>query len=75
MMGIGGFGMIWMLLFWVGLIVVAIWLVALLFPSTKTQDTDRNDPSPSAPEILRERYARGELSTDQYKEMLKTIEQ
>ena len=75
MMGIGGFGMVWMLLFWVGLIVVAVWLVALQFPSTKTQDTGRNDLSPSAPEILRERYARGELSTDQYKEMLKTIEQ
>ena len=74
-LGIGGFGIIWMLLFWVGLIVVAIWLVALLFPSSKTRDTDRNDFSPSAPEILKERYARGELSTEQYREMLKTIEQ
>ena len=75
MMGIGGFGIIWMLLFWVGLIVVAIWLVALLFPSTKTRDNDSDDASSSAPEILRERFARGELTAEQYKEMLKTIEQ
>jgi hypothetical protein len=31
-MGIGG--LIWMLLFWSGLILLAIWLVSLLFPAT-----------------------------------------
>ena len=74
-LGMGGFGFIFMILFWVVLMVLAIWLVGLLFPSTKTRENDQNDSSPSAQEIIKERYARGELTTEQYQEMLKTIDQ
>ena len=74
-LGMAGIGIIGMFLFWVGVIVLAIWLVGLLFPSTKTRDNDSNDFSHSAPAILRERYAKGELTTKQYQEMLKTIQQ
>ena len=73
--GMGGFGFILMILFWVGLMLLAIWLAALLFPTVKTGQNHRNDPSPSPPEILKERYARGELTTEQYREMLEVIEQ
>ena len=73
--GMGGFGLIWMLLFWIGVIVLAIWLVGLLFPLAKTQNKDENSASSSATEILRERYAKGELTTEQFQEMLKTIKQ
>ena len=69
-----GFGFIFMILFWVGLMLLAIWLVGLLFPSAKRPENQRNESSLSAPEILRERYARGELTTEQYQEMLRTIE-
>ncbi len=70
-----GFGFIFMILFWIGLMLLAIWLIGLLFPSAKTPENKRSEPSRSAPEILRERYARGELTTEQYQEMMKTIEQ
>ena len=69
-----GFGLIWMLLFWAGLIVLAIWLVGLIFPATKEQLKD-DDLLPSAEEILKARYARGELTTEEYQEMLRTIQQ
>ena len=73
-LGMGGFGFIFMILFWIMLMVLAIWLVGILFPSAKTRQNDRHTPSPSAREILKERYAKGDLTSEQYHEMLKTIE-
>ena len=70
-----GFGFIFMIIFWIGLMLLAIWLVGLLFPSAKTPENKRNEPTRSALELLKERYARGELTTEQYQEMMKTIEQ
>ena len=69
-----GFGLIWMLLFWVGLIVLAVWLIGLLFPAAKRQNTDDNS-SLSAEEILKVRFAQGELTVEEYQEMLRTIQQ
>lgn len=69
-----GIGLIWMLLFWVGLIVLAVWLVGLLFPAAKKQNTD-DDTLFSAEEILKVRYAQGELTVEEYNEMLRTIQQ
>ena len=73
--GMGGLDIGWMLLFWAVLVALAIWLVGILFPSAKTPHKNDSDASPSAAEILRERYAKGELTTEQYRDMLKTIEQ
>lgn len=73
-LGMGTFGLLWMLLFWGGLIVLAIWLVSLLFPAVKKPDGD-DTTSLSATEILKERYARGELTQEQYQEMLQTLKQ
>jgi putative membrane protein len=71
--GMWVFGWLWMLLFWGGLLLLAVWLVSLLFPTGKTQN--RNKPaSPPAEEILKTRYARGELTEEQYQEMLLTIQ-
>lgn len=57
--------MAWMLIFWV-VVVFAIWVAAWLFPSTV--------PHPSsAREILDARYARGELSQDQYRQMCQEL--
>jgi putative membrane protein len=72
--GMGAFGLIWMLIFWVGLIALAIWLVSLLFPAARKSSHDESI-SPAASDILKERYARGELTTEEYQEILHTIRQ
>lgn len=69
-----GFGFIWMLLFWGGLIALAVWLVGLLFPSVKGQNDHENTTPPSAHNILKARYARGELTAEEYQEMLQTLQ-
>lgn len=69
-----GLGLIWMLLFWGALILLAVWLISALFPNPPRSSANPS-PSISAPEILRQRYARGEISTEQYHEMLQTLEQ
>ena len=74
MMGLG-FGFIWMLLFWVGVVVLAIWLVGVLFPSIGHQTNNDNGGLPSAQAILKARYANGELTTEEYYDMLHTIQQ
>ncbi len=73
--GMWFFGWLWMLLFWGVLIALAIWFVRLLFPVAKTQSNDGNNSPFSAQEILKARYARGELSEEQYQQMLQTIQQ
>lgn len=78
MMGLGlGFGLfhfVWMFMFWVAVIALAIWLVSLLFPAAKGQN-ENNNATLSALEILKTRYAQGELTVEQYQEMLQTIRQ
>ena len=75
MMTLGfGLGFIWMLLFWGGLIVLAIWLIGVLFPSTNQKSNNEGTGTPSAQEILRARYANGELTKEEYHEMVSTIQ-
>jgi len=66
-----GFGMIGMFLFWIILITVAVLLVRGLFQSNKSNSTNQ---SPSARQILEQRYARGEINKEQYLLMLKDIQ-
>ena len=66
-----GIGFLWMLLFWGGLIVLALWLIATLFPASPKAPTP---PTISAREILDQRYARGELTGEQYQQMRHTLE-
>jgi putative membrane protein len=59
---LGGFGMLTMLLFWVGLIALVVWGVgALLTPGGETRD---DNPL----ESLRRRYARGEIDEAEYEQ-------
>lgn len=74
-LGMGIFGLVWMFIFWGGLIALAIWLIRLLFPSTEARRSDDHEGLPSAQEILKTRYAQGELTAEQYQEMLQTIRQ
>ncbi|MBN1218347.1 MAG: SHOCT domain-containing protein [Anaerolineae bacterium] len=71
-LGMGLWGWLWMLLFWGALIALAIWLIGLVFPSAKKRNDQQND-SLSAQEILNIRYARGEITDEQYRSMSHNI--
>jgi putative membrane protein len=67
-----GYGMIsGMLLFWIVLIVVGVLLVRVLFQTNQTKIANL---SPSARQILEIRFARGEITQEQYLLMLKDIQ-
>jgi putative membrane protein len=71
-MGFGLIGLLLMVLFWGGLIFLAVLVVRALFPSVdrnsrKDMSPDKSARSPK--EILDQRYARGELNREQYETM------
>ena len=59
-----------MLVFWVVLIVLAVLLVRSLFNSEGKQGKDAGS---TAEQILEERFARGEITQEQYLTLLKEI--
>lgn len=59
-----------MILFWTLIIVLAVVLVKKLFNSGGNQ---AGDNASKAKQILDERYAKGEITREQYQEMLKDI--
>ena len=67
-MGIG------MLLFWGVLIVLVVFLVRGLFQTNQTSAQNQSGPAPTAKQILEQRYARGEITREQYQLMLKDIQ-
>ena len=74
MMGFGGFNVILMILFWVVIVLIAVWLVGRLFPqftgfTAPPSSGKRSEPAESPMEILKQRYARGELNQAEYDEM------
>jgi putative membrane protein len=71
-MGFGLMGLLTMLLMWGGLILLAIWLVSALFPRS-TRPAGLDEQPLSAREILDRRYARGELTREQYELMARDI--
>lgn len=67
-----GFGMLGgMMVFWIVLIVLSVLLVRGLFQTNRRGGI--NQPH-SARQILEERYARGEITQEQYLLMLKDIQ-
>ena len=77
--GFGGLGFILMLFFWVAIIGLAVWLLSSLFPRAKgTSSTlcaaQRSAPSESPLEILKQRYARGEVSRAEYEGVRRDLE-
>jgi putative membrane protein len=70
--GFGGFGMVYMLIFWVLIIGLAVWLLTRLFPAG-TDRARRSDGKESALDILQMRYARGEISQREYEQMRRDI--
>lgn len=76
--GYGGLGMLVVIIFWVVIVAAAIWFVTRLFPqmggqSPRGDDRSKDLPPRSPEEILKERYARGDISTEQYEDMRRTL--
>ncbi len=75
--GFGGFGFLFMLLFISLIIGLAVWLVSLFFPrqpnsgSTGLRSYTSDNESPL--DIIKIRYARGEISKEEYEEMRSEI--
>ena len=75
--GFGGFGFLFMLLFIILIVGLAVWFVSLLFPrqtnprSSGLGTYDSVDESPLS--IIKIRYAKGEISKDEYEEMREEI--
>ena len=63
------FGLLFLLFFWGGLIAFAIWLVKSLFASSQRFSRTSPDRELNASKILDQRYARGEITREQYELM------
>ncbi|HSM56238.1 MAG TPA: SHOCT domain-containing protein [Candidatus Sulfomarinibacteraceae bacterium] len=73
-MGMGGWGLLFSAALWIGLIALGIWLLARLFPSGgghsgrphSSQGAERAEQRDTPLEILQKRYARGEITKEEY---------
>jgi putative membrane protein len=80
MMGFGfGYGWIMMVIFWVVVIGLAVLLLSLLFPRITHNITGNGTPQrtgalESPMEILKQRYARGEITKEQFEQMRHDLE-
>ena len=64
--GMGGFGMIFMMVFWVLAIVGLVFLIKWLIQSTRGQKEKIDGDSSSAIDILKKRYAGGEIDKAEF---------
>jgi putative membrane protein len=71
--GMGWFGMIFMLLFWVVVIAGIVLLIRWLAQSTSSRNRSGDGTGSQAMDILKERYAKGEISQDEFESMKKEI--
>ncbi len=67
--GMGFGGELLMVLFWIVLIAGAVWLVRGVFLASQQPTVSSVRSEPSADEILKQRYARGEITKEQYEQM------
>ncbi|UCF61257.1 MAG: SHOCT domain-containing protein [Anaerolineaceae bacterium] len=73
--GFGALGLVLMIVFWLVVIGLAVCLLSNLFPrTTDSFKTSKKDLSETPMEILQQRYARGEISRDEYNEMRKDLQ-
>jgi len=73
-MGLGGIGLILMLLFWAGLILGVVWLVKAIFSNNQQNPSGFDSHTQLSPrDILDQRYARGEVTREQYEIIKKDL--
>ncbi len=63
MMGFGGFGFIFMILFWVAIIAGAVYVIKMLSGKDSTRP-DKERPE----ELLKKRYAGGEITKEEFED-------
>ena len=63
--GMGWFGMIFMLIFWVLVILGLVFLIRWLIQNTR-KDAGTSNEGSKALDILKERYARGEIDKEEF---------
>ncbi len=71
-----GGGWLWMLLpllFWGGLLVFAAWALIRIFPNRGGDDRGSGVQEESAEEILRKRFARGEIDAEEYERSIEVL--
>lgn len=79
-----GLGMILMVVFWVAVVALAVWLVSSLFPRAAGHNAlASNAPAGNVPlqtnvespiEILKRRYASGEISKTEFEDMRRDLQ-
>ena len=70
--GMGGFGGIFMMVFWILILVGLIFLIKWLIQST-SRNKGIGDGESRAIDILKERYARGEIDKDEFDSKTKDL--
>jgi putative membrane protein len=71
--GVGWFGMIFMIIFWGLIIVGLVLLIRLLIQNASGKAHSGVSTGSKAMDILKERYARGEINLDEFESMKKDI--
>lgn len=72
-MGIyGGFGMVIGLLFWIGVLVLVVWAVTNLFPAGRSESRAPDAPD-TALDILKRRYAAGEINQAEFEQARRSL--
>ncbi len=71
--GVGWFGMLFNLLFWGLIIVGLVFLIRWLIQTTIDKDQSGVNLGSNAMEILKERYARGEINRGEFESMKKDL--
>ena len=64
----GGWMWLWAVVMMAVFVVLVVWVVRAIVGPIGTGKTTPRDPADRAREILAERYARGDISTDEYRE-------
>jgi len=70
--GMGWFGGIFMILFWILILIVLVFVIKWLIQST-SRARDNGQSGYRALEILKERYARGEIDKAQFEDMKRDL--
>ena len=69
-----GWWMVISSIIWLGLIAVAVWAFARWASRPAQLPPSNLTPAPSATEILRQRFARGEIDSDTFERMRRELE-